>query len=96
MALLGNKKPMAKPGEVVVEPPPPKPDDDPPPPPSGGPDPLPPGALVIATKPPAQIALVMSVDGGLNGQCWRAGQTVVMDPEAADLYLAKGYATRVK
>jgi hypothetical protein len=48
------------------------------------------------TKPPPQIAVVMQTDGGLNGQCWRAGATVLMDPEAADFYLAKGYAVRAK
>jgi hypothetical protein len=53
---------------------------------------VPPVKEVVA-KP---VALVMGTDGGLNGKCWRAGEVVMLDPEAADFYLAKGHAARVK
>lgn len=82
MALLGSKKPVPEMAPDLA---------------AGAPAaPAPPSAAAPkpAPKPPAQISLVMSVDGGLNGQCWRAGTTVVLDPEAADFYLSKGYATR--
>ena len=48
------------------------------------------------TKPPEPITLLMNVDGGLNGQCWRAGQTVVLPAYAAAFYLAKGHGVRAK
>lgn len=50
--------------------------------------------LPKAPEAPKPITLVMSKDGGLNGQCWRAGQTVTLDPDAADWFLAGGHATR--
>lgn len=71
--------------------------------------PLPPDAVVsttvdppaksmdgTVTKPPEPVTLLMNVDGGLNGQCWRAGQTVVLPAYAADFYLAKGHGVRAK
>lgn len=78
MALLGSKKPIPEMAPDLA---------------AGAPA-APAPTPAAAPKPPAQISLVMSVDGGLNGQCWRAGTTVVLDPEAADFYLSKGYATR--
>lgn len=60
-----------------------------PPPPGPGDEPPPP-------PDPGPVLLLMNVDGGLNGQCWRAGQTVVMDSEAAGFYLAKGHGMRAK
>lgn len=54
----------------------------------------PPPSPSVPAPAPKPIPLLMARDGGLNGRCWRGGDTVLLDPTAADFYLAKGHATR--